>query len=233
MKLVGLIGGMSWASSAEYYRILNEGARARLGGQHSAHLLLYSLDFHAVEQLQREDRWDEAAVLMGEAADRLQRGGAELILLCTNTMHRLVPRFAPALQVPLLHIADATGRAVVAAGLHRVALLGTRFTMEGGFYRDWLRQHHGLEVVVPAAADRERLHRVIYDELCHGEVRAASRTAFLAIMQRLAADGAEGFILGCTEIPLLVGPQDTPLPVFDTTRLHAEAALDFALAASG
>ena len=231
MKLIGLIGGMSWASSAEYYRLLNEGAQARLGGQHSAHVLLYSVDFDAIERMQREGRWNDAALAMGEAADRLQRGGAELILLCTNTMHLLVPRFEPALQVPLLHIADATGAAIAAAGLQRVGLLGTRFTMEQPFYRERLQERFGLEVLVPGEGDRERVHRMIYDELCHGRVLDASRARLLEVVARLQAAGAEGVVLGCTELPLLLAAGAAAVPLFDTTRLHVEAALDAALAA--
>jgi aspartate racemase len=230
MKLIGLIGGMSWASSAEYYRILNAGTQARLGGQHSAHVLLYSLDFHEIETMQREGRWDEAAVAMGAAAARLQAGGAELLLLCTNTMHKLVPLFEPALQVPLLHVADVVGRSIASAGLRRVALLGTRFTMEDGFYSDRLRERFGLEVMLPDEGERREVHRVIYDELCHGRILDASRQRFVAIVERLAAAGAEGCILGCTEIPLLIDGRDSAIPLFDSTRLHAEAALDLALA---
>jgi aspartate racemase len=230
MKLIGLIGGMSWASSAEYYRILNEAVQARLGGQHSAHVLLYSLDFHGIETLQREGRWAEAAVVLGEAAARLQAAGAELLVLCTNTMHKVVPLFEPALQVPLVHVADVVGQRVVSAGLRRVALLGTRFTMEDGFYSGRLRQHVGIEVIVPDAAERLEIHRIIYDELCHGRFIEASRQRFAAIVRRLAAAGAEGCILGCTEIPLLLDGRDSPIPLFDSTRLHAEAALALALA---
>jgi aspartate racemase len=230
MRLIGLIGGMSWASSAEYYRILNEGVQARLGGQHSAHVVLYSLDFQAIETLQREGRWSEAAVLLGEAAARLQAAGAELLVLCTNTMHKVAPLFEPGLQVPLVHVVDVIGEHVASAGLRRVALLGTRFTMEDGFYSDRLRQGFGLEVMVPDAAERLEIHRVIYEELCHGRLLDASRQRFAAIVRRLAGDGAEGCILGCTEIPLLLDARESPIRLFDSTRLHAEAALALALA---
>jgi aspartate racemase len=230
MRLIGLIGGMSWASSAEYYRILNEGVQARLGGQHSAHVVLYSLDFQAIETLQREGRWSEAAVLLGEAAARLQAAGAELLVLCTNTMHKVAPLFEPGLQVPLVHVVDVIGEHVASAGLRRVALLGTRFTMEDGFYNDRLRQGFGLEVMVPDAAERLEIHRVIYEELCHGRLLDASRQRFAAIVRRLAGDGAEGCILGCTEIPLLLDARESPIRLFDSTRLHAEAALALALA---
>jgi aspartate racemase len=233
MRLIGLIGGMSWVSSAEYYRILNQETQARFGGQHSAHVLLYSLDFHEIERLQREGRWDEAAVAMGAAAARLQAGGAEVLVLCTNTMHKVVPMFEPALQVPLLHVADAVGRRIARAGLRRIALLGTRFTMEEGFYRDRLSERYGLDIVVPDAAEREQIHRIIYEEPCLGRIVEGSRGVFMAIMRRLAGVGAEGYILGCTEIPLLVDALHTSLPLFDSTRLHAEAALDFALSEPG
>jgi aspartate racemase len=229
MKVIGLIGGMSWESSAEYYRIINQTVRARLGGQHSARVLLYSVDFAEIERLQREDRWDEAADAMADAARRLERGGADLLLLCTNTMHKLVPQFEQAIRLPLLHIADAAGRAVRRAGLSRIGLLGTRFTMEQDFYRQRLQQRHGLEVSIPPAEDRDEVHRVIYDELCRGEIRPQSRARFAAIMQAMAEAGAEGFVLGCTEIPLLVRAEDVPWPVFDTTALHAEWAVDAAL----
>lgn len=228
MKVIGLIGGMSWESSAEYYRIVNQAVRRELGGQHSARVLLYSVDFATIERMQREDRWDEAAEAMTNAAHRLERGGAELLVLCTNTMHKLVPQLEAATALPILHIADAAGRAIRAAGLARVGLLGTRFTMEQAFYRERL-EAHGVEVMVPDAPQRAEVHRVIYDELCRGEILPASRERYLAIMQSMAAAGAEGFVLGCTEIPLLVTQADVPWPVFDTTRLHAEWAVAEAL----
>lgn len=233
MKLIGLIGGMSWESSAEYYRILNQRVRERLGGQHSARLLMVSVDFAVIERMQREDRWDDAAAVLIDAAGRLQRGGADIVLLCTNTMHKLAPALETALQVPLLHIADAAGRGVQRAGLQRVGLLGTRFTMEQAFYRERLQSRFELQVDVPAADERDAIHRIIYDELCRGVVSPASRDAVLAIVQRMAATGVEGFVLGCTELPLLLQPGHCALPLFDTTRLHAEWALQVALDDAG
>jgi aspartate racemase len=230
MKLIGLIGGMSWESSAEYYRLINQQVRARLGGQHSARLLLYSVDFAEIERLQQAGRWDEAGALIADAAVRLARAGADFLLLCTNTMHKVAAQVEAASGLPLLHIADATGRSVREAGLRRVGLLGTRFTMEEDFYVGRLRSAFGLEVIVPPMVDRVIVHRVIFDELCQGELRDASRNEYLRIIAALAADGAEGVILGCTEIPLLVRPADSALPLFDTTRLHAGWAVEQALA---
>jgi aspartate racemase len=229
MKTIGLLGGMSWESSSEYYRILNETVAARLGGLHSADCLLYSVDFAAVEALQHAERWDELTQMMISAAQRLERGGAELLLICTNTMHRMAPEVQAAIGIPLLHIADAAGEAVKARGLHTVGLLGTRFTMEGDFYRRRLTDKFGLDVLIPEEADRETVHRVIYEELVKGEIRESSRDAYLEIITKLRSRGAEGVILGCTEIPLLVHQTDVEIPVFDTTRIHAEAAVDWAL----
>lgn len=231
MKLIGLIGGMSWESSAEYYRIVNAAVRDRLGGQHSARVLLYSVDFAEVEQMQRDGRWSDAAALIADAAARLERGGAELLLLCTNTMHCVLPDIEAGFGVPLLHIADAAGRAITAAGLRRIGLLGTRFTMEGAFYRERLQQRFGLDVVIPDEAERASIHRIIYDELCRGQIREPSRDAYRQVMRRMVEqEGVEGFVLGCTEIPLLIGSDDVPWPLFDTTRLHAEWAVEEALA---
>lgn len=229
MKRIGLIGGMSWESSAEYYRIINELVRDRLGGLHSADCLLLSLDFAEIEQLQAAGRWDDAARRLTEAARTLEAGGADLVVLCTNTMHRVADAISAGVDVPLLHLADATADAVVAAGIRRVGLLGTAFTMEQDFYRDRLADH-GLEVVVPDADDRALVHRVIYDELCLGVVRDASRDAYREVIDRLVERGVEGVILGCTEIELLITQTDSPVPVFPTTRIHAEAAVRMALA---
>lgn len=228
MKTIGLIGGMSWESTLEYYRVLNETVKTRLGGLHSAKILLYSVDFAEVELLQRENRWEEAGQMMADAAKRLERGGAEFIVLCTNTMHKLTPQIEAAVKIPLLHIADATAGAVKAAGLWRVGLLGTRFTMEQEFYRGRLADRHGLDVLVPDDADREIVHQVIYGELCLGIVKEDSRKRFTVIIEKMVAAGAQGIILGCTEIELLVRQEDSPVPVFPTTRLHAEAAVDYA-----
>ena len=229
MKTIGLIGGMSWESTLEYYCILNEEVKRRLGGLHSARCLLYSVDFAEVELLQRENHWEEAGQLMAEAALRLEHGGADFIVLATNTMHKCAPQIEAAVSIPLLHIVDATTQAVQAAGITRVGLLGTRFTMEEEFYKGRLTEMHGLQVLVPGEADRELIHRVIYDELCLGVVREESRRVFTEIIDRLVFAGAQGVILGCTEIELLVRPEDCPVPAFPTTRLHAEVAVDFAL----
>jgi aspartate racemase len=230
VRTIGLIGGMSWESSALYYRWVNEEVARRLGGLHSARVLLASVDFAGIEAMQRDGRWDEAGTLLADTARALAAGGADLILLCTNTMHRVADAITAATDRPLLHIADPTGAAIRSAGLRRVGLLGTRFTMEEAFYRDRLAERHGLEVLVPEEADRATVHRVIYEELCLGRVESASRHAYRAVMGRLMARGAEAVILGCTEITLLVGPEDADVPLFDTTRLHALAAVDAALA---
>ncbi|WMJ69905.1 aspartate/glutamate racemase family protein [Stenotrophomonas sp. 24(2023)] len=229
MKTLGLIGGMSWESSAQYYRILNEEVRRRRGGTHSAQLLLWSFDFHRIEQLQHAGQWDALAVEMAEGARRLQAGGAQLLLICTNTMHRLADAVTDAVPVPLLHIADPTAARIKADGLQRIGLLGTAFTMEQDFYRGRLERTHGLDVLVPDEDDRRTVHRIIYEELITGVVRDASRQAYVEVIQRLVARGAQGIILGCTEIMLLIGQQDSPVPLFDTTTLHALAAIDAAL----
>jgi len=229
MRLIGLIGGMSWESSAAYYRLLNEGARARLGPTASARCLFWSFDFAEIEALQHAGDWDGLTARMVDAARRLEAAGAELLLICTNTMHRMAPEVQGAVGVPLVHIADATAERIVAAGLRRVGLLGTAFTMEQDFYKGRLRDAFGLEVIVPGAADRATVHRIIYDELVAGRVEPASRDAYRAVIARLVASGAEAVILGCTEIMLLVGQEDSPVPIFDTTALHAAAALDRAL----
>jgi len=230
MKTIGLIGGMSWESSAEYYRIINQEVARRLGGLHSAQSLLYSVDFAEVETLQHQGRWDEATALMVEAARRVERGGADLVLLCTNTMHRMADAVQDGVAIPLLHIADATGARVRARGLTTVGLLGTRFTMEQDFYRGRLVRRHGLDVLIPEPeAERQVVHDVIYEELCRGEVRAASREAYRRVIAGLVARGAQGIILGCTEIMLLITQEDSPVPVFDTTSIHAHAAVDDAL----
>ncbi len=230
MKTIGLIGGMSWESTVPYYRLVNEGIKARLGGLHSAKVVLYSVDFHEIEQLQRDGDWDAAGDVLAEAARRLQAAGADLLVLCTNTMHKVAPQMEAAVSIPLLHIADGTAAAIKAAGHRTVGLLGTRFTMEQDFYRQRLQDRHGLQVIVPEADDRRVVHDVIYDELCRGVVRDDSREAYRRIMDDLVARGAEAIILGCTEIGLLVGAQDARVPLFDTTALHAAAAVEAALA---
>ena len=228
-KIIGMLGGMSWKSSAEYYRLVNEGVRDRLGGLHSARCLMWSFDFDDIAVLQREDRWDDAAVEMVEAAQRLERGGADFLIICTNTMHKAYDRMRAAVELPLLHIADPTAARIKADGHQRVGLLGTAFTMEQAFYKGRLADLHGLDVIVPDAADRATVHRIIYDELVQGKVEAASRDAYRAVIKRLVAAGAEAIILGCTEIMLLVGPEDSPVPLYDTTGLHAAAAVELAL----
>ncbi|MFF0335194.1 aspartate/glutamate racemase family protein [Streptomyces fimicarius] len=221
MRTIGLIGGMSWESTAEYYRLINEYTRDRLGGLHSARCVLYSVDFAEIERLQTEGRWEEAGEVLADAARAVQSAGADMVLICTNTMHKVADAVASAVSVPLVHLADATADAVHAAGVRKVGLLGTAFTMEQDFYRGRLRDR-GLDVRVPDAAGRALVHEVIYGELCLGE-------AYRKIIRALVADGAEGVILGCTEIELLIGPEDSPVPVFPTARLHALAAVDAAL----
>lgn len=230
MKRIGLLGGMSWESSAEYYRLVNEETRDRLGGLHSADCLLRSVDFSEIEQLQRTGRWDRAAALLAAEASSLERAGAELLVLCTNTMHKVAGAITDAITIPFVHIADTTADAVRAKGLETVGLLATGYTMEQDFYTGRLRDAHGLQVLIPDEADRRIVHSVIYDELCVGIVAERSREQYRRIMRDLAERGAEGILLGCTEIDLLVGPQDAPVPVFDTTRLHARRAVELAVA---
>ncbi len=229
MKTIGLLGGMSWESTIEYYRVINETVKEKMGGLHSAKCILYSVDFAEIEKLQHENRWDQAARLLVQASRSLEIAGADCLVLCTNTMHKLAPEIQQQLSIPLLHIADPTAQKVRSAGLRKVALLGTRFTMEEDFYRGRLERPHGLEVLIPSEADRQIVHRVIYDELCMGIIAAASARHYAQIIGRLIDAGAEGVILGCTEIGLLVKQADYGLPLFDTTRIHAEAAVDFAL----
>jgi aspartate racemase len=228
MRTVGLLGGMSWESSALYYRLLNEAVRERLGGLHSARCILLSVDFAEIERLQVAGEWTAAGTLLAADARSLQAAGADLVVLCTNTMHKVADALTDALDVPLLHIGDITADAVRAAGLRRVGLLGTAFTMEQPFLTDRLAGR-GLQVRLPDPVDRAEVHRVIYEELCRGVVREESRAAFRAVIDRLVAEGAEGVILGCTEIELLIGPDDVDVPVFPTTRLHVEAAVSAAL----
>jgi len=231
MKRIGLLGGMSWESSAEYYRFVNEEVRDRLGSLHSADCLLRSVDFSEIEELQRAGAWDEAGARLADEARARVAAGAELIVLCTNTMHRVADAIEEAIDVPFVHIADTTADAVRAAGLSTVGLIATAYTMEQDFYVGRLRDRHGLHVLVPGEADRALVHRVIYDELCQGQVLDASREEYRRVMRELADSGAEGILLGCTEIDLLVGPEDAPVPVFDTTRLHARRAVELALSA--
>ena len=229
MKTIGMIGGLSWESSAEYYRLANETVKARCGGLTSAQLLLWSFNFAEIEQLQHAGRWDEATARMVDAARRLERGGADLLIICSNTMHRMADEVQAAVSIPLLHIADPTAAQIKQVGLKCVGLLGTRYTMEQDFYRGRLEARHGLRVVVPNADDRLIINRVIYDELVLGKIEAASKAEYLRIIADLIAHGAEGIILGCTEIMLLIQQDDCSVPVFDTTTLHVVAAVDAAL----
>ena len=229
MRRIGLLGGMSWESSAEYYRLINEATRDRRGGLHSADCLLRSVDFVEIEQLQRSGDWAQAGALLAAEAATLAAAGAELLVLCTNTMHKVADAITAAIEIPFVHIADTTAHAVRAAGLQTVGLLATGYTMEQDFYVGRLREMHGLDVVVPDAPDRAIVHSVIYEELCVGVINDASREQYRRIMHDLADRGAQGILLGCTEIDLLVGPRDAPVPVFDTTRLHAHRAVDLAL----
>jgi aspartate racemase len=231
VKRIGLLGGMSWESSIEYYRFVNVATRDRLGGLHSADCIMRSVDFAGIEELQRSGDWDEAGRVLAGEAQSLQGAGAELIVLCTNTMHKVADAITAAVDVPLVHIADTTAHAIREAGLGTVGLLATGYTMEQDFYVGRLRDRHGLEVIVPEADDRAMVHRVIYDELCVGVVRDDSRDEYRRVMERLVERGAEAILLGCTEIELLVGPEDASVPTFDTTRLHAERAVELALAA--
>lgn len=231
MKTIGLIGGMSWESSLEYYRLINEGIKTRLGGLHSAKCVLVSVDFAEIEELQHTQRWAEAAQILSEAARNLERAGADCVVICTNTMHKVADEIQASVRLPLIHIADATAVQVQAAGLKRIGLLGTRFTMEEEFYVGRLIRQHQLDVIVPEPIERADVHRVIYDELCLGITRAESKRRYMEIIEQLIARGAQGVILGCTEIGLLVQQADSRVPLFDTTRLHAEAAVEFALAA--
>lgn len=231
MKTIGLIGGMSWQSTATYYRLINDETNRQLGGLHSAKLLLESLDFHVIETYQRAGDWQTAANHLVDSASRLQSAGADLLLLCTNTMHKVADQIQAAIQIPLLHIADPTGASIRQAGLTNIGLLGTRFTMEQAFYRERLEQQ-GLHVHIPSATDREIVDRVIYEELCQGIIQDQSRAEYVRIIEQLRADGAQGVIQGCTEIGLLVDAEHTSVPLFDTTTIHAKAAVTAALQAS-
>lgn len=229
MKTIGLIGGMSWESSIEYYRIINEGMRQRLGGLHSAKSVMVSVDFAEIEALQHAGDWDTATGMMVTAAQAVERGGGDFIVICTNTMHKMADEVQAQISIPVLHIADATAERIQSLGLSKIGLLGTKFTMEEDFYRGRLEDKHGLEVLIPDPQERETVHCVIYDELCLGQIEPRSKSQYITIMDHLVRQGAEGIILGCTEIGLLVKEKDSPVPLFDTTRIHAQAAVDWAL----
>jgi aspartate racemase len=233
MKTIGMLGGMSWESTLPYYRIINETVKEKLGGLHSAKLVLFSVDFEEIAALQRAGAWDEAGSLLARAAQSLRDAGANFLVICTNTMHVVADTVEKAAGIPLFHIADPTAEEIRRQGLKKIGLLGTRFTMEQDFYRQRLRQRHDLEALVPDEADRDIVHKVIFEELCRGIVREESRQAYRDIIQRLVDRGAQGIILGCTEIAMLISPEDAPVPVFDTTALHARKAAELALAATG
>jgi aspartate racemase len=230
MKIVGLIGGMSWESTIPYYRQINEFIKERLGGLHSAKIILYSVDFHEIERLQHAGDWETAGQLLADAARRLEGAGADFLVLCTNTMHKVAPAIEAAVQLPLLHIADPTAAEIKAAGFATVGLLGTRFTMEESFYKDRLQERHGLRIVIPISDDRQTVHRIIFDELCLGQTRDESRDEYRRVIRGLVERGAQAVILGCTEISLLVDQRDSAVPLFDTTRIHARKAGEWALA---
>jgi aspartate racemase len=233
MKTIGLIGGMSWESTALYYRQINEAVKQRLGGLHSAKLILLSVDFAEIEVLQRAGDWQAAGEILAQAARTLQIAGADFLVLCTNTMHKVAPAIEAAATTPLLHVADPTAQAIRAAGFSKVGLIGTRFTMEQSFYKDRLIQRHGLQVLLPDEADRATVHRIIFEELCLGKTLDSSRQEYRRVMQKLVDQGAEAIILGCTEITLLVAAEDATVPLFDTTGLHAQAAAEVALEQTG
>lgn len=228
MKTIGLLGGMSWESTQTYYRLINEGVKSRLGGLHSAKLVLYSVDFAEIEALQHQGDWPATARILSGAALSLENAGADFLMIGTNTMHKVAPEIEEAINIPLLHIADATAKVLTQDNIQRVGLLGTRFTMEQAFYRERL-EAAGIEVVTPDAPQRAEVHRVIYEELCQGEIQAASREAYLAVINSLAEQGAQAVILGCTEIGLLIKQTDTPVPLYDTTAIHAAQAVNQAL----
>jgi aspartate racemase len=229
MKTIGVIGGISWQSTAQYYRLLNEGVQRRLGGSHSAKIVLASVDFHEIEQLQKAGDWERGGAMLAAYARGLEAAGADFLLIAANTMHKVAPTVQSAIRIPLVHVADVTGAAIKRAGLGRAGLLGTRYTMEQPFYRDRLLETQHLPTIVPGDADRATIHRIIYEELCRGILREPSREAFRGIISRLIAAGADSIILGCTEIALLVSQADSPVPVFDTTAVHCAAAIDMAV----
>ncbi len=229
MKIIGLIGGMSWESSQEYYRIINETVKEMLGGFHSAKIIMYSVDFEEIEKLQHQGKWRELTELMIDAARRIERGGADFVVICTNTMHKMADDVQKNIKIPLLHIADVTAEKIKEKGLRKIGLLGTKFTMEEEFYKGRLAERYGLDVIIPNEEERQIVHDVIFNELCLGEIKQSSKEQFKKIMQNLVSRGAEGIILGCTEIPLLVKQEDVEVPLFDTTMIHAKSAVEYAI----
>ena len=228
MKTIGLLGGMSWESTASYYKNINEGVKAQLGGLHSAKICLYSVDFAEIEKLQHQGRWDDTAVILSNAAKNIEAGGADFILICTNTMHKVAEKIEQSLSIPLIHIADATAEQLVADGIKRVGLLGTQFTMEQGFYKNRISDKYGIEVIVPNSEDQSAVHNIIYSELCLGNIQETSRERYIQVIEKLHNQGAEAVILGCTEISLLVQQQHTNVPLYDTTLIHASKAVQLA-----
>ncbi|MDK9763137.1 aspartate/glutamate racemase family protein [Vibrio sp. D420a] len=229
MKTIGLLGGMSWESTASYYKALNEGVKSRLGGLNSAKVVLLSVNFDEIEKLQHQGKWDETAVLLSDAAESVEKAGADILMICTNTMHKVVPEIESRISIPVLHIADATANVLQADGIEKVGLLGTRFTMEQDFYKGRLTDKFGMDVVVPSSEDQETVHTIIYDELCKGVIKEGSKQQYLAIIDKLYAEGAQAVILGCTEIALLVSQRDTQVPLYDTTEIHAKQGVEYAL----
>lgn len=229
MKTIGMIGGMSWESTLSYYKAINEGVKAELGGLNSAQICLYSVNFEPIEKLQHEGKWDETAQLLAQAAKSVEAGGADFLLICTNTMHKVAPEIEAQISIPILHIADATAKQLQQDGIKRVGLLGTRFTMEQEFYKGRLQQQFGIDVLIPDAEQRQQVHRVIYEELCLGTIRPESRAQYVEIVEDLHRRGAQAVILGCTEIALLILQHDTDVPLYDTTKIHAEQAVQLAL----
>jgi len=229
MKIIGLLGGMSWESSLEYYKIVNEKVKEKLGGHHSCECVMYSVDFDRIKELQFKGDWDQLTQIMIDAAKKIERGGAEILTICTNTMHKMVPEIEKNITIPIIHIADATAEVIKSKGITKVALLGTRFTMEQDFYKGRLTHNHGIQTIIPEGEDLEQIHNIIYNELVLGIIKQESKETYLRIINSLVEKGAQGIILGCTEIPLLIKQSDCAVPVFDTTQIHAEKTVEFAL----
>lgn len=229
MKKIGLIGGMSWESTIEYYRIINEETNKRLGGLHSAKIIMYSFDFDEIEKLQSQGRWDSATDIMMDVAKRIEKAGAEIILICTNTMHKMFTQVEESVRIPVLHILDATADAIKSKGVNKVGLLGTKFTMEQEFYKERLMRVHEIAVIIPNPQDMEKVNKIIYEELCRGKIKESSKELLKQIIEKLVDEGAEGIVLGCTELPLLIKKEDSSVPIFDTCSLHAKKAVEISL----